>query len=236
MMSEGFQDRMASSLSSGVASLFDSTMSATRSAVNSVNVIRSDESPFKPEQMVSLMEVEEDPNVICGVGINLALVHDPPLFVKTEHYTYITTIESLEPNAPAFRAGLKVDDVIIAIDGKRLEYGRQVYLPEDVAAMIRGPKGSRIFLTIERFGIDGGVKDFELIREPVGVVPPPPRYQQTQRTSSAISPESSPERKAMSVSPLFHRKQQSHQPLGQSPMPVTPEGQRQLGSFMDRLK
>jgi C-terminal processing protease CtpA/Prc len=52
------------------------------------------------------------------------------------------------PNSPAIRAGLKAGDIIIAVDGKSLE---KVALDEAVR-MIRGPRFTRVTLTIRREG------------------------------------------------------------------------------------
>jgi carboxyl-terminal processing protease len=52
------------------------------------------------------------------------------------------------PNSPALRAGLKAGDIIIAVDGKSLE---KVAL-EEAVRMIRGPRFTRVTLTIRREG------------------------------------------------------------------------------------
>ncbi|MCS7209971.1 MAG: S41 family peptidase [Fimbriimonadales bacterium] len=54
------------------------------------------------------------------------------------------------PDSPAFKAGLKAGDIIIAVDGKSLE---RVALDEAVR-MIRGPRHTEVRLTIRRNGVD----------------------------------------------------------------------------------
>lgn len=87
---------------------------------------------------------------VCGIGANLALVHDPPLHVASDFYTYVTVVDSVEPHSPASKAGLQSGDIIVKVDSAKMEYGRQVYLPDDVADMIHGPHGSTVVVEVER--------------------------------------------------------------------------------------
>lgn len=127
---------------------------------------------------------------VCGVGANLILVHDPPLHIKSEHYTYINIIDSVEPNTPAARAGMQQGDVIIEVNGTNLEYGRQVYLPDDVADMIRGPAGTEVVIQVWR---DGEKLRFVLVREPLDVSTSP---EAGVLVGSDESPPSSPSHKS----------------------------------------
>lgn len=100
---------------------------------------------------------------VCGVGVNLALVHNPPLYTGAQHYTYINVVDTVKPNTPAEKAGLLPGDVIVEVNGSTLDYGRQIYLPDEVAEMIRGPEGSKVIVVVER---DGGARvKFVLNRE-----------------------------------------------------------------------
>lgn len=132
---------------------------------------------------------------VCGVGVSLMLVHDPPLHIPSDHYTYINIIDAVAPNTSASRAGVQQDDIIVAVDGKELEYDRQVYLPEDVADMIRGPAGSDIVVGVQR---DGKRFTFVLTREPLDVdVTMPP----AGADFANITPSSSPVKKIRPVTP-----------------------------------
>ena len=102
-----------------------------------------------------------------GIGVNLMLVHDPPLGSGAPPAgvsvsgTYINIVESVEKNTPAskvFRAG----DIILQVNDAIMDYGRQLYLPEDVANMIRGPEGSQVMVVVDR---DGEEMEFVLRRE-----------------------------------------------------------------------
>lgn len=106
---------------------------------------------------------------VCGVGIYLILVHDPPLHIKSNHYTYINIIDSIEPNSPAAKAGLQAGDIMVEVDGTNLDDGQQVYVPEDVSEMTRGPEGSEVVVVVER---DGRKVKFVLTREPLDVSSP----------------------------------------------------------------
>jgi len=153
---------------------------------------------------------------ICGVGCNLSLVHDPPLYIPSDHYTYIIIIGSIDTStspSPAYKVGLKEGDIIVEVNGYRLDYGRTLYLPEEVAGMIRGAEGSRVEIVVQR---DGANKIFSLIREVVhggskvsgSSSEGPDSYSDRPR----VTPPSSPVRRsditmaAMPITPEFTRK------------------------------
>jgi len=92
-----------------------------------------------------------------GVGINLSL--DTPKNNRVG-------VDSVEPNGPAAKAGLQPGDIIIEVDKKRFDDGK-VYLPDDVAVVIRGPKGTSCNVVVER---EGKKVEFVITREPIGVV------------------------------------------------------------------
>jgi len=105
---------------------------------------------------------------VCGVGVNLSLLHDPPLYLPSSHYNYILAINSVESRSPASNAGFAEGDIVVAVNGVPLEYDRQVYYPEDVAALIRGPAESAVEIEVQRKGQNLRAR---LVREPVGVGP-----------------------------------------------------------------
>mmetsp|Transcript_27819 Transcript_27819/g.50274 ORF Transcript_27819/g.50274 Transcript_27819/m.50274 type:complete len:199 (-) Transcript_27819:136-732(-) len=190
-------DMMTEDIRDKVASLF-----------TNVNFIQNDAlyTPLSSQESATIN--------ICGVGINVALVHDPPLWVKSDHYTYINVVHSIEGKSPASKAGLQEGDIIVGVNGTNFDYGRQVYLPEDVADLIRGPEGSKVRVSMQR---EGKNYEYELMREPVG---------SSVVASSPMMPLSSSPTSSPTRSPEFQRK---------SPMPVTPESQRRLDSFEERL-
>jgi C-terminal processing protease CtpA/Prc len=170
-------------------------MTETLARYFNVNVVQNDDlySPLTQE------------GNICGVGANLTLIHDPPLYdtpCAGTTYRYITVIDSIESNTPAEKAGLQSGDIILGVDGTNLYDGRQLYLPDDVADMIRGPEGSEVVIMVER---NNRRVKFALIREPLDVTP-------SARPSSP-SPSS----------------------LMRKIMPVTPEAFRSLELFEDRM-
>ncbi len=83
-----------------------------------------------------------------GIGIEITL--------KDRTLTVVSPIEG----TPAYRAGLRAGDQIVKIDGKPT---RNLSLTEAVK-MIRGPKGSKVTLTINRQGFPAP-KDFPIVRE-----------------------------------------------------------------------
>mmetsp|Transcript_11882 Transcript_11882/g.25707 ORF Transcript_11882/g.25707 Transcript_11882/m.25707 type:complete len:207 (-) Transcript_11882:106-726(-) len=169
----------------------------------------------KNDQLYAPLTSSNNPK-ICGVGCNLSLVHDPPLYIPSEHYTYIIIIGSLEPNnssSPAYKVGLKVGDIIVEVNGYRLDYGRTLYLPEEVADMIRGVEGSSVEIVVQRDGVN---KRFSLVREvthgssKVGTTGE--GSDSYSGTPSSVTPPSSPGRRsdvvaAMPITPEFTRAQ-----------------------------
>jgi carboxyl-terminal processing protease len=83
-----------------------------------------------------------------GIGIEITL--------RDRILTVVSPIEG----TPAFRAGLVAGDQIVKIDGKP---SRNMSLTEAVR-MIRGPKGSKVTLTINRQGFPEP-KDFAIVRD-----------------------------------------------------------------------
>ncbi|KAL7537527.1 hypothetical protein ACHAXR_007890, partial [Thalassiosira sp. AJA248-18] len=104
------------------------------------------------------------PGNVYGVGINLALVQ--PIQTSSPPYNRVG-VDSVEPNGPASKSGLRSGDVIVEVDGRRFDDGR-AYLPDDVAGAIRGPEGSQVGVVVERGGKERVT--FVLTREPIGVV------------------------------------------------------------------
>src|SRR5271165_1541020 len=67
--------------------------------------------------------------------------------------------------APAYRAGIRPGDIIIAVDGKQTDN----MSTSDVAELLKGPKGTSVKITVLREGTDKPL-DFTIIRDEI------PRY------------------------------------------------------------
>ena len=84
-----------------------------------------------------------------GIGANLAVLGpEAETCGETITPTCRLTVVRVIRNSPAMRAGLQADDVVTAVDGEPT-------MDSDITAvvsLIRGPKGSRVTLTIEREG------------------------------------------------------------------------------------
>ncbi|HTY85196.1 MAG TPA: S41 family peptidase [Silvibacterium sp.] len=63
---------------------------------------------------------------------------------------------------PSFRAGLKPGDVIVSVDGKSTDN----MTSEDVANMLKGPKGTHVHLTVTREGAAAPLT-FDLVRDEI---------------------------------------------------------------------
>ncbi len=100
---------------------------------------------------------------IYGVGINLAFVQPPSSSSSNPR----VGVHSLEPAGSASKAGLQPGDIILSANSATFHYESKYYLPDAVAAAIRGPEGSHVKILVER---NGKKLEFDLIREPIGVV------------------------------------------------------------------
>ncbi|KAL7480853.1 hypothetical protein ACHAW6_006524 [Cyclotella cf. meneghiniana] len=89
---------------------------------------------------------------VFGVGIELAASNDRVI------------IGDVESSGPAYKEGIKPNDVVVRVDGIQFNDGKST--PDDVAAAIRGPEGSKVGVTVER---DGMNVDFILTREPIKI-------------------------------------------------------------------
>ena len=108
-------------------------------------------------------------NEICGVGVHLALVHDPPIYDDDASpgttYKYVNRINVVDCNSPAENAGLRAGDIVIRVNDVNVDDDQTLYLPEDVANMIRGPNGTCVMIAVER---DGTRMEHVLTRAPIG--------------------------------------------------------------------
>ena len=91
---------------------------------------------FDPRAYASLREDQR--GRYYGVGMTI---------VPKDNYTYVL---APLPGAPAFRAGIRPGDVIMAVDGKSAEG----LSSSEVADMLKGPKGTVVHITMKRVGYD----------------------------------------------------------------------------------
>ncbi|MDD3815732.1 MAG: S41 family peptidase [Desulfocapsaceae bacterium] len=103
---------------------------------------------LKPEDFKELQEETE--GSFSGIGIEVSIEEG------------ILTVVSPIEETPADRAGLKAKDLIIKIDGEPT----QSITPIDAIKKLRGPKGSKVILSIHREGWEE-LKDFTLIRDTI---------------------------------------------------------------------
>jgi carboxyl-terminal processing protease len=75
---------------------------------------------------------------------------------------FVTVISPIE-DTPAYKAGIKARDRIIKVDGQPTKDLRQA------VSMMRGPKGTKVVVTILREGLKKPI-DFELIRDEIPII------------------------------------------------------------------
>ncbi|HET6346892.1 MAG TPA: S41 family peptidase, partial [Myxococcota bacterium] len=107
---------------------------------------------FSPDEYKSLLDATE--GEYAGIGIEIDLRDDMPEVV------------SVFDDSPAARAGLRVGDVLIGIDGKGVE-GMDF---DAVERLLRGPVGSKVILAVAREGREEPWT-FTLVRGWVRVAP-----------------------------------------------------------------
>ena len=95
----------------------------------------------------------------AGVGVNLAL-HEPS---SPKSCVYV---QDLAPEGSGAKGGLKSGDVIVRVDDTEFRLGEN-YVPQDVAAHIKGPEGSSVTVVVNR---DGELKEFHLTRKPIAAI------------------------------------------------------------------
>ena len=107
---------------------------------------------FDPKSYAALRE--EQRGKYYGVGMQVG-----PLS--------LTKSSSIAPfaGAPAYRAGIRPGDIIIAVDGKQTDN----MSTSDVAELLKGPKGTNVKITVLREGSDKPL-DFTVVRDEI------PRY------------------------------------------------------------
>mmetsp|Transcript_44575 Transcript_44575/g.135908 ORF Transcript_44575/g.135908 Transcript_44575/m.135908 type:complete len:486 (-) Transcript_44575:283-1740(-) len=94
---------------------------------------------------------------IAGVGVEIA-------FGPGGEESGKIVASGVEDGSPAFKAGVKKGDVFMEADGERFDTGKAT--PDDVAARVRGPKGSKVGVVMER---DGKTFDYIITREPIKI-------------------------------------------------------------------
>ncbi len=91
---------------------------------------------FDPRAYANLREDQR--GRYYGVGMTI---------VPRDNYTYVL---SPMPGAPAYRAGIRPGDVIMAVDGKSTEG----LSSSEVADLLKGPKGTVVHISMKRVGYD----------------------------------------------------------------------------------
>lgn len=120
-------------------------------AINGMLSSLDPHSSFLPPDMYKEMKIETKGS-FGGLGIEIT--------VKDGYLTVISPIE----DTPAFRAGIKAGDQILKIEDKLTKDMSII----DAVKRMRGPKGTKITITIMREGFDKP-KDFTLVRDIIQV-------------------------------------------------------------------
>jgi carboxyl-terminal processing protease len=104
---------------------------------------------------------EEQQGSFSGLGIVISLKGED------KELTVISPIEG----TPAYRAGIRAGDIIATIEGKTTS-GISI---DDALEKLRGPKGSKITITVQREGYDQPV-EYTLVRDDIPTVSVPYAY------------------------------------------------------------
>jgi len=120
-------------------------------AINGMLSSLDPHSSFLPPEMYKEMKIETKGS-FGGLGIEIT--------VKDGYLTVISPIE----DTPAFRAGIKAGDQILKIEEKLTKDMTII----DAVKRMRGPKGTKVTITIMREGFDKP-KEFTLVRDVIQV-------------------------------------------------------------------
>ena len=96
--------------------------------------------------------VDSATGTLAGVGVEISVNSKGQVIVS-----------DVEPKSPAQASGLQSGDVFVEVDGTRFDMSAT---PDDVALKLRGPKGSKVGIVMER---DGKPLDLILTREPITI-------------------------------------------------------------------
>ncbi|GFH60776.1 hypothetical protein CTEN210_17252 [Chaetoceros tenuissimus] len=97
--------------------------------------------------------VDSATGTLAGVGVE----------ISTDSKGNVIVADT-EPSSPASNAGIKKNDIFIEVDGEKFNDGKST--PDDVAARLRGPEGSKVGVVVER---DGKIQDFIITRQPITI-------------------------------------------------------------------
>lgn len=98
--------------------------------------------------------VDSATGTLAGVGVQLS--------TNSNNNNQVIALD-VEPNSPASRGGIQPLDIFLEVDGFNCLSGAT---PDDVAAKLRGPEGSKVGIVMER---DGKKLDFILTRQLIRV-------------------------------------------------------------------
>jgi carboxyl-terminal processing protease len=108
---------------------------------------------FDPHAFSQLREDQEGKYY----GVGMSIVQHPGKMGK-----FVVMVAAPMPGSPAARVGLRSGDIIVKIDGKSAEgLGTQ-----QVAGMLKGPKGTKVHVTISREGYDE-LLEFDITRDEI---------------------------------------------------------------------
>jgi len=96
--------------------------------------------------------VDAATGTLAGVGVE----------ISTDKEANTVIVADTEPISPAFRGGIRKNDVFLEVDGTRFDDGKGT--PDEVASKLRGPEGSKVGVVIKR---DDKTLDFILTRQPI---------------------------------------------------------------------
>lgn len=133
------------------------SMDEAKDAVNGIASSLGDKytrylSPNKYQSIVSAATGQ-----IAGIGCEIS-------FAPGGEASGKILASGVEPTSPAGKGGIKKGDVFLEADGERFDTGKAA--PDDVAARLRGPEGSKVGVVMER---DGKTLDYILTRQPIKI-------------------------------------------------------------------
>ena len=108
-----------------------------------------DEVTYEMGEVISVKNLRKEPD-FGGIGISFNYNYSQKAFL----------IAGVGEDFPSDKAGLKVGDKILKIDGKAIATTDI----KDVVPLLKGPAGSTVVLTIDRGGV---VKDYRVTREKI---------------------------------------------------------------------
>lgn len=135
----------------------DSTAMGDAIAAGMIEGLGDEWSYYIPASEYAAFE-EASQNAYVGIGVT----------ITSENVEKGLLITDVVPDSPAYKAGLRIDDLIVAVEGVPVLDGSEEAIDINEAKnRVRGPEGTAVTITVSRDGVE---KDYTIVRATIKTV------------------------------------------------------------------